>query len=96
MSNSSSYVVHVCCALMCNKAYRDSLLKGSDGRMEMRDKERQKKRKRELLDSEEADEQTRLRLRWLTIEEMEHDQEMRSRAIRLSQKRKKQADMWVI
>ena len=64
--------------------------------MEMGDKERQKKRKRELLDSEEVAEQTRLRLRWLTIEEMEHDQKMRSTAIRLSQKRKKQADLWVI
>jgi len=81
---------------MCNKVYRGSLLKGSDGRMEMGDKERQKKRKRELLDSEEVDEQTRLRLRWLTIEELEHDHKMRSTAIRLSQKRKKQADLWVI
>ena len=71
-------------------------MKGSDGRMEMGDKERQKKRKRELLDSEEVDEQTRLRLRWLAIEEMEHDHKMRSTAIRLSQKRKKQADLWVI
>ena len=96
MSNSIPHAMHACCTLMCNKVYRGSLLKGSDGRMEMGDKERQKKRKRELLDSEEVDEQTRLRLRWLTIEELEHDHKMRSIAIRLSQKRKKQADLWVI
>jgi len=62
----------------------------------MRQNEHKKKRRREILDSEEVDEQIRLRLRWLTIKEMEHDHKMRSKAIRLSQKRKKQADSWVI
>jgi len=55
-----------------------------------------KKPKRKHLDSEEVDEQTRLHLRWLTIKEMEHDHKMRSKAIRLSQKRQKQVDSWVI
>ena len=62
----------------------------------MRQKERKKKRKREFLDSEEVDEQIRLRLRWLTIKEMENDHKMRSKAILLSRKRKKQVDSWVI
>ncbi len=62
----------------------------------MRQNGSKKKRKRELLDSEEVDEQAALRLRWLTIKEMEHDHKMRSRAIRLSRKRKKQIDSWVI
>jgi len=62
----------------------------------MRQNERKKKRKGELLGPEEVDEQIRLRLRWLTIKEMEHDHEMRSKAICLSRKRKKQADSWVI
>jgi hypothetical protein len=55
-----------------------------------------KKLKRKHLDSEEVDEQARLHLRWLTIKEMEHDHKMRSKAIRLSQKRQKQVDSWVI
>ncbi len=54
------------------------------------------KHKRELVDLEDVDEQARLRLRWLTIKEMEHDHKMRSKAIRLSRKRKKQVDSWVI
>ena len=62
----------------------------------MRQNERKKKQKRELLDSEEVDDQIRLRLSWLTIKEMEHDHKMRSKAIRLSRKRRKQADLWVI
>jgi hypothetical protein len=60
----------------------------------MRQNERKKKRK--FLDSEEVDEQIRLRLHWLTIKEMEHDHKMRRKAIRLSRKRKKQVDSWVI
>jgi hypothetical protein len=62
----------------------------------MRQNVQKKKRKRELLESEEVEEQTRLRLRWLTIKEMEHDHKMRSKAIRLCQKRKKQVDSWVV
>jgi len=59
---------------------------------------RQNKRnkKRELLDPKEVDEQIRLRLGWLTIKEMEFDHKMRSKAIRLSRKRKKQVDSWVV
>ncbi len=60
----------------------------------MRQNERKKKRK--LLDSEEVDEQIRMRLSWLAIREMEHDHKMRSKAIRLSRKRRKQVDSWVI
>ena len=59
-------------------------------------KKNERKKKRELLDSEEVDEQIRLRLYRLTIKEMEHDHKMRSKAIRLSRKRKKQVDSWVI
>ena len=59
-------------------------------------KQNEGKKKRKLLDSEEVDAQARLRLRWLTIREMEHDNKMRSKAIRLSRKRKKQVDSWVI
>jgi len=62
----------------------------------MRQNGSKKKRKRDLLDSEEVDEQERLRLRWLTIKEMEHDHKMRRKAIHLSRKRKKQVDSWVI
>ena len=62
----------------------------------MRQNGSKKKRKRELLDSEEVDEQERLRLGWLMIKEMEHDHKMRSKAICLSRKRKKQVDSWVI
>ena len=59
-------------------------------------KQNERKKKRKLLDSEEVDEQIRLRLRWLTIKEMEHDHKIRSKAIRLSRKRKEQVDSWVI
>jgi len=59
-------------------------------------KQNERKKKRELLDSEEIDEQIRMRLHWLTVKEMEHDHKMRSKAIHLSRKRKKQADSWVI
>ena len=62
----------------------------------MRQNERKKKTKGEPLDSDEFDEQIGLRLRWLTIKEMEHEHQMRSKAICLSRKRKKQVDSWVI
>ena len=62
----------------------------------MRQNKRRKKQKPELLDPVEVDEQIRLRLRWLTIKEMEHDHKMRTKAIRLSGKRRKQVDSWVI
>ena len=62
----------------------------------MKQNERKKKQNQELLDAEEVDKQIRLRLRWLTKKEMEHDHKMRSKAIRLSRKRKKQVDSWVI
>lgn len=62
----------------------------------MRQNERKKKTKGEFLDSDEFDEQIGLRLRWLTIKEMEHEHKMRSKAIRLSRKRKKQIDSWII
>ena len=60
----------------------------------------QNKRKKELglgfSDPEEVDEQIRLRLSRLMIEEMEFDHKMRDKAIRLSRKREKQVDSWVI
>ena len=52
-------------------------------------------KKRKLLDAEEIDDQVRLRLYQLTINEMEHDYKLRSEALRLSRKRKKQVDSWV-
>jgi len=59
-------------------------------------KQNKRKKKRKLLDPEEFDEQIRLRLYRLTIKEMEYDHKMRSETIRLSRKRKKQVDSWVI
>jgi len=59
-------------------------------------KQNKRKKKRKLLDPEEFDEQIRLRLYRLTIKEMEYDHKMRSEAIRLSRKRRKQVDSWVI
>ena len=66
------------------------------GERGMRHKMSKKKFKRKLSDSEGVDEQARLHLRWLTIKEMEHDHRMRSKAIRLSRKRQKQVDSWVV
>ena len=63
---------------------------------EMRQNGHKKKTKGETLDSDQFDEQIGLRLRWLTINEMEHEHKMRSKAIRLSRKRKKQVDSWII
>lgn len=62
----------------------------------MRQNKHKNKRKRELLDPKEVDEQIRLRMSWLRIEELEYDHKMRSKAIRLSWKRKKQVDSWII
>lgn len=59
-------------------------------------KQNERKKKREFLGSEEVDEQIRLRLRWLTVKELEHDHKMRSKAICLSRKRRRQADSWVV
>jgi len=60
----------------------------------------QNKRKKELelrlSNPEEVDEQIRLRLSRLMIKEMEFDRKMRDKAIRLSRKREKQVDSWVI
>jgi len=60
----------------------------------------QNKRKKELelrlSNPEEVDEQIRLRLSRLMIKEMEFDHKMRDKALRLSRKRKKQVDSWVI
>jgi hypothetical protein len=52
--------------------------------------------KLDLLEPEEVDEQIRLRLSLLMVKEMEFDHKMRTKAIRLSRKRKKQVDSWVI
>lgn len=60
-------------------------------------KNQDKKRlERKILDPERVDEQIRLRLSRLMIKEMEFDSKMRSRAVRLSRKREKQVDSWVI
>jgi hypothetical protein len=70
--------------------------KNVGGERGLRQNGSKKKRKRQLLDSKEVDDQAKLRLRWLTLKEMEYDHKMRSKAIHLSQKRKKQVDSWVI
>ncbi len=61
---------------------------------------RQNKRKKDLelglSDPEEVDQQVRLRLSQLMIKDMEFDHKMRDKAIRLSRKREKQVDSWVI
>ena len=67
--------------------------KGENG---MKENGSKKKRKRQIHYLDEVDKQTQLRLRWLTIKEMEHDHKMRRKAIHLSRKRRKQADSWVI
>ena len=58
-------------------------------------KESKNNKKRKLLDAEEIDDQVRLRLYQLTINEMEHDYKLRNEALRLSRKRKKQVDSWI-
>ncbi len=63
---------------------------------QMRQNKDKKELKLKLSKPDEIDEQIRLRLSWLMIKEMEFEHKLRSRAIRLSQKRKKQADSWVI
>lgn len=55
-----------------------------------------KKRKRELLEPDQLEEQLRLRYGYLAIREMEFERRLRNKAIRLSRKHKKQADSWVI
>lgn len=59
-------------------------------------KESKQNKKRKLLNEEEIDDQIRIRLYQLTINLMEHDHKLRSEALRLSRKRKKQVDSWVI
>jgi len=57
---------------------------------------RRKGVKLKLSDPEEVEEQIMLRLSRLMIKEMEFDHKMRDKALRLSRKRKKQVDSWVI
>ena len=57
---------------------------------------RRKEVKLKLPEPEEVEEQIMLRLSRLMIKEMEFDHKMRDKALRLSRKRKKQVDSWVI
>ncbi len=62
----------------------------------MSENKRKKDLKLRLSKPEEVDEQIRLRLGFLMIKEMEFDHKMRDKAIRLSRRRRKQVDSWVI
>ena len=55
-----------------------------------------RKKRREIQNSNEDDEQLRRRLKLLTLKEMEYENRMRKEAMLLSQKRKKQTKKWII
>ena len=55
-----------------------------------------RKKRRKLDISKEDEEHVRMRLKLLTLQEIEHENRMRKEAMLLSEKRKKHTKIWII